>query len=469
MRHLLNVILIFVSVSMMCVSNGCKKEQSETVSACDTIQEEFHKLPDTLRVATLYGPLSYFYFRDDTMGYDYSLAKEFAEAKGMILDITVTPSLESAIELLDSMKIDMIAYEVPETKEYKKLVYNCGPEFFNAQVLLQNTKGNDSIIKDVTQLVGREVWVEKNSKYHHRIENLNEELGGGIDIRIIDRDTITNEEIIEMVSKKEIPLSIIDSDIGKLNKKYYPEIDINVEVSFAQRSTWAVSNSMKWLGDTLTAWFNAEGTQRENEILLKRYFELSKAEPTVNIDALLKEGRVSPYDEIFKRHSARIGWDWRLLAAISYAESRFNNDVVSWAGARGIMQVMPSTARGHGVSPDSLVNPEISIKLAADILAATEKSLRKHVTNTSELKMMSVAAYNSGVAHILDAITLARKYGKDPNVWYDNVETGLTMKSDEKYFKDPDVKYGYFGGRQTIRYVKNVFDYYENIKKHISK
>lgn len=461
-------ILLFVIGSMVATlcPTACKNETPQELG--DTIAIDY-RLPDTLRVATLYGPLSLFYFREDTMGYDFSLVKEFAEAKNMILDISIASSIDNAIAMLDSGEVDVIAYELPVTSQFKKHIYPCGPEFFTNQVLVQNSENKDSLITDVTQLVGREVWVEANSKYHHRLENLNEELGGGIIIKVIERDTISSDEIIEMVSRREIPVSVIDSDVARINKTYYRNIDVSVDVSFAQKSSWGVSRNRRWLGDSITAWFNAEGTQRENEKLLRRYFELSKATPFFNIEASLKKGRISPYDKLFRAEAARIGWDWRLLAAIGYAESQFNNDLVSWAGARGLMQVMPATARGHGIHPDSLVNPQTSIRLGADVIKATENILKKHVDNPAQLQMMVVAAYNSGAAHIIDAITLARKYGKDASLWYGNVEEALLMKSDQRYYTDPDVKYGYFGGRQTTSYVRHVFDLYNRFQKHITK
>ncbi|MDE5934864.1 MAG: hypothetical protein K2G95_03740, partial [Muribaculaceae bacterium] len=85
-------------------------------------------LPDTLRVATLYGPTSYFVFRDETMGYDYSLVNRLGQDKDMIIDLKVAYSLGAMIEMLDSGQIDLIAFEVPVTAEYQEYAIACGPE-----------------------------------------------------------------------------------------------------------------------------------------------------------------------------------------------------------------------------------------------------------------------------------------------------------------------------------------------------
>lgn len=436
---------------------------STTTPAADTP----NTYPDTLRVATLYSPMSYFYYREDTMGYDYNLIADFATAKQMTLQVEVVPGLERAIAMLDSGQVDIIACEVPITAEYRPKVYPCGPETLNSQVLVQRSDVPDSIkVHDVADLPGRHVWVERNSKYQYRLENLSQELGGGINIHTIDRDTLIGDDLIEMVSKGEIPLTVVNSDIARLNKTYFRNVDISVPISFSQRSAWGVAPHNRWLGDSITAWLNTTGTRRTNEQLLKRYFELSKNAPA-ELTPDLSKGTISPYDDLYRHYAAQIGWDWRLIAAQGFVESHFRSDLVSWAGARGIMQIMPSTARANNVNPDDLTDPETSIRLAVKILKALENLVGRYVTDPEQRRMFTIAAYNSGGAHIIDAIALARKYGRDPGIWNDNVADALLMKSDERYYTDPVVKYGYFRGRQTTEYVRHVYDFYHKTLKHI--
>ena len=460
-RLLLFPIVVLLCTILMCIDISCSGNKEATKGTSKSPMQ----LPDTLRVATLYSPLSYFLYRGDTLGYDYTLISDFAHDKKLKLDIVVAPSLDRAVELLDSGIVDVIAYGVPVTSEYKKTVYPCGPENFTSQVLVQRIGEDSTLISDVTELVGRDVWVEPNSKYQQRLENLNIELGGGINIHIIDRDTIIDEDVIEMVSNQEIPLSIVASDIAKLNKTYFDNIDVSLEISFRQRSSWGVSPKNAWLGDSISQWFESEGTRRENENLLKRYFELSKKSPLHDFAKSMGKGPISPYDSLFRVHAERIGWDWRLMAAQGYVESQFNNDVVSWAGARGLMQIMPSTARAYDVDPNTLEDPAISISLAADVIKATEDMLVKHVEDPKERLKFTVAAYNSGIGHIIDAIALAKKYNKNPKIWFGNVEEALLMKGDKRYYNDPVVKYGYFRGKQTTQYVRDVYQFYENISK----
>ncbi|MCM1067256.1 MAG: transglycosylase SLT domain-containing protein [Muribaculaceae bacterium] len=424
------------------------------------------RLPDTLRVVTLYSPTSYFIYKGEPMGYDYTLVDSLARQKGMVLDLKVARSLSSAVEMLDSGKVDLIAYEVPITQHYKQYVLPCGPENFTTQVLVQPKVAGQAPVTDVTELVGREVYVEKDSKYLRRMQNLNDEVGGGIIIKEVDADSVIPEDLIRMVSDGKIPMTVVDSDIALLNKTYYPDLDIEMEVSFPQRSSWAVAPDKEWLADSIDVWFAGELPQRTNAELLKQYFEQSKSKPSVKFD--FSKGYISKYDNLFKQYAPQVGWDWRLMAAQAFQESRFNPNARSWVGARGLMQIMPRTARGYRTNVKSLNNPETSVKVATKLISDLDRYLLKYVPNDKERMKFVIAAYNVGIAHVYDAIALADKYGYNPEVWDGNVEKAILMKMNPKYYNDPVVKYGYCRGTETVGYVKNITNFYEQARREIS-
>lgn len=435
-------------------------------SSRTSVSETANQLPDTLKVVTLNSPTSYFIYRDEPMGYDYTLADSLAHQKGMVLDLTVAPSLSRAVELLDSGLVDLIAYEVPITSHYQQYVVPCGPENYTTQVLVQPMREGSAPVTDVTELVGREIYVEKDSKYLRRMQNLNDEIGGGIDIHEVDADTLITEDLLRMVSDGKIPMTVVDSDIARLNKTYYPDLDISLEVSFPQRASWAVSKDKPWLADSINVWFAQESPQRTNADLLKRYFEQSKGLPTVNFD--FSKGYISQYDELFKKYAPTIGWDWRLMAAQAYQESRFKPNARSWVGARGLMQIMPATARGYRTPVSKLNDPETSVKVASALINDLDGYLKKYVPNDKERLKFVIAAYNVGIAHVYDAIRLAEKYGLDPQVWNGNVEQAILMKMNPKYYKDPVVKYGYCRGTETVEYVDKITKFYDHARREIN-
>lgn len=423
-----------------------------------------HTLPETLRIATIYSPLSYFLYRDEAMGYDYDLAAEFAKAKGLALEVEVAPSLNGAIEMVNAGKADIVAYQIPVNNEFKARVRHCGPTFETTQVLVQR-RSTDSLVTDVTQLPGHDIYVVDSSKYHQRLRHLNEELGGGIRIHTLSRDSIVAEDLIDMVNDGRISMTVIDSDLARINRTYYPQLDITVALSFPQKARWATAIDHAWLGDSIDAWLSSDKPRERNLALLKTYFEMSKQSPTA-LTYTFRGGRLSPYDELFK-HYATEGHDWRLLGSICFVESRFDNNVTSWAGARGIMQIMPSTARANGVDPAALTDPATSIRLAARLLKTLDRTMRPYVKNPTERIKFVLASYNAGAAHIVDAIALARKHGYNPAVWEGNVAEALRLKSNPEYYNDEVVRYGYFRGTQTLEYVKAVMVFYHRVLANI--
>ncbi|MDE6287112.1 MAG: transglycosylase SLT domain-containing protein, partial [Muribaculaceae bacterium] len=404
------------------------------------------KLPDTLHVATLYSPTTYFIYRDEPMGYDYSLVSDFARAKGMVLDLRVARSMGEAVAMLDSGTVDLLACDVPVTSQYRSRVVPCGPEQLTTQVLVQPRVKGEPAITDVTQLPGKDVYVEAGSKYEQRMRHLNDELGGGINIHAIEADSLIGEDLMEMVSKGEIPLTVVSRDIARLNATYYRDLDVSLELSFPQKAAWGVAPRQAWLADSVDAWMATADARRDNADLLKRYFEMSKGRTFERFD--FSKGYISGYDHLFKTYAERIGWDWRLLAAQGWAESRFRPNARSWVGARGLMQIMPRTARGYNTPVSALNNPETSINVATQLLRDLDRQLQSYVPNDRERLKFVVGSYNVGIAHVLDAMRLCEKYGMDPQVWDGNVEQALLMKSKPEYYNDPVVRYGYCRGSE---------------------
>lgn len=438
-------------------------------SGNNDVYTEDHRLPDTLKVGTLYSPASYFLYKGEEMGYEYELISNFAKDKGLNLDVKVARTMNSLLAMLDSGVIDVVAYEIPITAEYKRRVEHCGNPNITHQVLVQPIDKSTRLITDVTQLVGKDVYVVKDSKYESRLHNLDNELGGGINIHPIMQDTLIAEDLIEMVATGKMPLTIVDSDIAKLDKTYYSNIDISLQVSLEQKSSWAVRKNDKWLADTINAWGAQSNTAATSKRLLKRYFELSKNNKAPEYHFNFKHGKISPYDASFKHYAGLIGWDWRLLAAQAYTESQFRNDVVSWAGAKGLMQIMPKTAIAYGLKPENIENPELNIKAAVDIIRDLEKILKPKVPDVNERLLFIIAAYNSGVGHVLDAIELAKKYGRNPQKWKGNVEETIQMKAHPEYYNDEICKFGYFKGKQTVEYVAKVQKVYHLYKNKIKQ
>jgi len=426
---------------------------------------EFHQIMETreLNVLILPGSMSYFIYKGEPRGYEYELLNDFAEDNNLRINIKLADSETQLTDMLENGEGDLIAYNIPITKEGKKQLIYCGREVINEQVLIQRANRKDTMLKDVTGLIGKEVWLIHDSKYYRRMKNLNDELGGGIQIRTIDKDTVSTEDLIEMVATGKIPYTVSDIDLAKLNKTYFKNIDISLVVGHPQRSSWAVRKTMPELADTINQWFEKNKSNPNLEQINKRYFEISKLSGGTD-STVLKKGQISPFDEFFKKYAEQYGFDWRLLASISYQESNFLTNCSSWEGASGLMGLMPRTAKALGVSEDKLYDPEENIKAACKLLIKLGKYF-SDIDKEERIKYV-LGAYNAGQAHILDAQALAEKYGKNPKNWAD-VESYLLLKSQPEYYNDSACNAGYLRGRETVNYVWEVlqrWDYYKNKK-----
>ena len=181
-----------------------------------------------------------------------------------------------------------------------------------------------------------------------------------------------------------------------------------------------------------------------------------------SVDRYLKEDCAEPiseYDAIIQVCVLRLGWDWRMMASIIWNESRFNINAVSSQGARGLMQFMSRTAARFGLEEDDLQNPKKNIEAGVEYLKFLERRFDEIEDRDERIKFI-LAGYNAGPGHVRDAMALAEKYGDNPHVWYNSVDKWLLALQERKYYTDEVCRHGFFRGRYTVRYVKNVFEKY---------
>ncbi|ERI85556.1 transglycosylase SLT domain protein [Bacteroides pyogenes F0041] len=449
-------------ICLYCISGCRNRHHGKEIQ----IAHDLPQIKDSgeLVVLTLYSSTSYFIYRGQEMGFQYELSEQFAKSLGLNLKIKVANSIRDLIEKLVTGEGDIIAYNLPITKEWKDSLLFCGEDVITHQVIIQQANGKYPLLKDVTDLVGKDIYV-KPGRFYDRLTNLNKELGGGIHIHNVSSDSITSEELIAQVAQGEIPYTVADNDIAKLNKTYYPNLNINLSISFDQRSSWAVRRDCPKLATAANQWHKEHMTSPAYTASMKRYFENSKTAPHSPILSL-EEGKISHFDDLFRKYSEEIDWDWRMLASLAYTESNFDTTVVSWAGAKGLMQLMPATARAMGIPQGKEQNAEESIKAAVKYIASTNHSLRA-IKDKEERINFILASYNAGLGHIYDAMALADKYGKNKYIWKDNVENYILLKSSEEYFNDPVCKNGYFRGIETYNFVRDITARYEVYKQKI--
>ena len=226
---------------------------------------------------------------------------------------------------------------------------------------------------------------------------------------------------------------------------------------------WRVGQGKTELASALNAWYNpsmmGQAKQLEQELLSRKRVARRVSAP------MLSRGVISHYDGLFKRYSRTIGWDWRLIAAQCYQESTFDPEAESWAGARGLMQIMPSTADHLGLPRDQMTDPEHNVEAAVRLLGELERNF-DYINDRTERQNFVLASYNGGFFHVQDAQRLSARDGHDMSRW-EEVKPYILKLSQPQYYQDTLVHYGYMRGSETADYVDRIRQRYQQYKRSV--
>ena len=460
---------------VLLASASCKNDPERSIGRRNV--RDLSEITETGSLIAIsdYNSTNYFIYRGQPMGYQYELLQDLAKHLDIRLEIVVSNDLEETFNCLRMGDCDLIALNLTVTKERKKKFDFTIPHSQTRQVLVQRKpegwqkmterQVEKELIRNQLELGQKKIHVQQNSAYYVRLQNLEEEIGDNIDIIDLPEDA---ETLILQVADGLIDYTVADENIALVNQTYYPNLDVQTAISFPQNLAWAVHSGADELRKEINNWLGEYRKSTRYALIYNKYFKNQKSAGIVKSDLFaLSSGRISVYDEYIKDYSENIGWDWRLLASLIYQESRFDPKARSWAGAFGLMQLMPSTARRFGITSSSPAGEQI--RAGTEFIRWLDKRFDEAVPDPEERIKFILAAYNVGPGHIFDAMALAEKDGIDPDIWTGNVDVCLLKKSDPEYFRDPVVKYGYARGRETHNYVIQVLERYEHYKNLIDK
>ncbi|MDA0195694.1 MAG: transporter substrate-binding domain-containing protein [Bacteroidetes bacterium] len=429
----------------------------------------------SLRVIIDNSSTGYFIYKGQPMGYEYDLLDLFSREIGVTLEFLLTTNLPSTFDLLDKGDGDIIAYSLTVTKERKNKVSFTQSHIQARQMLVQRKPQNwrdlklheieKQLIRNPLDLVGKSVHVRPSSSYAERLRNLSGEIGDDIQI-VEDYEETTQEELIEMVSNGSIDYTIADEHIAMVNATYYLNIDVKTPISFPQNIAWAVRKNSTNLLEILDHWIDRMKKTPDYYVIFNKYFKNPKihlARVRSDYSNIFSGNKISPYDALIKATAQDLNWDWKLLAAQIYQESKFDPKARSWAGAIGLMQMIPETGMAYGVV--NLENPANSLKSGASHIKWLNDYWKKKVPDSLERTRFILGSYNAGHGHVLDAYRLTEKYKGDQTKW-NEVAQYLLKKSKTQYFNDPVVNFGYCLCQEPVQYVENIlylFDQYSTL------
>ena len=395
-------------------------------------------------------------------GFEFELLSDFCKSNNLELEMLVNENMDSCFCLLDSCKVDMVAIGIGANKDMKRRYLLTSPILMQRSVLVQRlpkdwnkmstaNEVENQLLRSSVDLAGKTIHLPTGSHEVKLLEHLSDQIGDTI--YIVQNDSLNSVDLVQAVALGQIDYTVVEEYVARMASIGLRGLDTKLNVSVEQPLCWAVHNHD---GDSslllaLNGWIDNFEQRNLNRILAKyvnkgNVFGMRKPAP----------GQLSQFDGIIKQAAKKIGWDWRLLASLIYQESHFKLDLESEKGAFGLMQLMPVVMERYGIDYDA--TPEEQLEAGGQLISYLDDCLSNKVADSTERIKFVLAAYNSGLGHVYDAQRLAKKYGKYPDVWDNNVDYFILNKSKAQYYNDTCCKAGYLRGTETYRFVEEVLD-----------
>jgi membrane-bound lytic murein transglycosylase F len=444
----------------------------------------------TLTVLAPYNSTTYFVYRGEPLGYEYELLREFARSRNLALKMVVVTDRRSLLPLLNSGEGDIAAARLIPTPEDEQHVSFTRALYHTEPALVQQEAGPAAagagaeqalkagpadelpeldiearLISRPAQLAGETVHLPERHAYKRTLIELSDEVSG--DIHVVELGgKLQDEALAQKVARGEVKLTVMQSNLALLKEAEFKNLRVRPVLGRSHGVAWATRRNSPELLAALNTWIEDEQQSGLFDRLYKKYFVDRRAhvERVASEYLTSSTGKLCKYDELFKRAAAELGWDWRLLAAQTYQESRFEPHARSWAGAVGLLQLMPPTARQFGVGDP--LDPEQNVRGAVAFLKWLTAYWRERIPDEGERLKFILASYNTGAGHVQDAQRLAEKYGGDPKRW-DDVAYWLLQKSTQQYSTDPVVKFGFCRGIEPVNYVSHILERFDHYRQFV--
>lgn len=409
----------------------------------------------TITVLTRNNAHCYYTYREQEMGFEYDLAKAFAEFLGVELKVKVSESWDGLLPSLDNGGGDFVAASMTITPSRLKLA-DFSKGYLPGQQMVITHKNNTGI-KSIDDLEGRTIHLRGGTPYEERMRTLKRK---GLDITIKVHEDVPTEEFIEGVAEGNIEVTIADSNVALLNWRYYPDIRLAFPIHKPRSSGWAVKKGERALLDKINEFFDTieqDGTFKE---IYNRYYAYVESFDHLDIKKFHERIQIHlpKYEKTIKKAAEVYGFDWRLIVALIYQESQFNPWARSFSGVRGLMQLTVPTAREMGIK--NRLAPQQSIMGGVRYLRRLYDLYEE--SPEPDRTIIALAAYNVGKGHILDARRIASDIQLDPNKW-SSLEKTLPLLRQRKYYKESE--FGYCRGMEPVFHVQRILTYYDILKR----
>lgn len=384
-------------------------------------------------------------------GFEYDLAKAFADHLGVALRIRIIEEESAMITALKAGQGDIIAAGSPFGGRSIRLL-SIGPGYLEVEQQVVGRRGGPEITGEKA-LEAYTLWMTGSSVRLEYLEELRRTYPG---IRWQILTAYSSEDLLQMVWNRSLPLTVVGSNIMSMNHQYYPELTTVLTLGPPRQLTWATDPINRQLTRAIHDWFNRKETREKIKGLVDHYYSHLEFFDYVDLARYRRriKVRLPKYRAYFEAAAKRYKLDWKLVAAQAYQESHWNPNAQSYTGVRGIMMLTRETAASMGV--------EDRTDVKASIFAGTRYLARLHRQVSPEVPepdrtLMALAAYNIGFGHLQDARILARRLGKPENSWY-GVRSVFPMLQRKKYYST--LEHRYARGNEAVIYVDRIRTYY---------
>ncbi|WP_296700890.1 transporter substrate-binding domain-containing protein [Algoriphagus sp.] len=410
-----------------------------------------------IRAAVDNSSTGYYIYRGRRMGYEYELLRDLAKRLNVQLRLVLISDIDKAFEYLENGKVDVIAMNLEENLERSERANFSIPLGKMSSVLVGRKSSRK--VTSWEDISGDTIMVRQGSIYKSQLCHIKDSLQ--VQFTVLEKPD-HEETLIDQVIKNEIKWTVADQNIAQANATYYEGLDISWKVQNEGEVSWVVRKNSPKLLSSLNNWLE-DKQDRFIPDLYTRYFLNSKNSyfRSNSPFSSLAGNQISQFDDIIKEGAEQLGWDWRLLASLVYKESRFDTTATSYAGATGLLQLMPVTLERFGV--ENPHDPIESLTGGVRYLRYLDKFWLERVPETNERIKYILASYNIGHGHVEDAWRLAMKYGRNTQNWT-AVSEFLELKTDPKYYLDPVVKSGFAKGHLAVNYVKDIMSIFDSYK-----
>ena len=406
------------------------------------------KSREVLRVLTRNSAATYFLWRGELMGFEYELATRFAERHGLRVEVIVAAQDDDLLQWLAEGRGDVVAAALTptETREQRGVAFS-RPYNFVSQVLV--ARPSRIGLDEPRDLSGQRVVVRRSSSYWDRLRELRRE---GIDLEVVPApEQLETPEIIALVADGTYDLTVSDSHILDIELTWRDDVEGKFPLGDPVPLAWGVRASNPELKSAINRFLKREYRGEFYNVIYKRYFK-DPRKIRRHIETLASNTlELSPYDATVKRYAEQYHFDWRMIVAMMYQESQFDPEARSFAGAVGLLQILPRTARQLGFT--ELEDPETNIHAGVRYLDWVRDRFEEDLPVRDRM-WFTLASYNVGAGHVRDARRLAEEQGWNPDKWFDHVEQAMLLLSRAEHARR--AQHGYCRGSEPVRYVAEI-------------